>query len=137
LKSKKRYDKELIEIECLKSKKNGRITDPLGVFILDRCREIAESSFNNPRNEELCQVLIDEAVMRICEKFLEYYEEGKSGANLIITMAISTIINKLKSLNWSDMYGEKQKSYIIHFEDGVWVRRLEKLKRDDNISQKL
>lgn len=75
--------------------------------------------------------------MRICEKFLEYYKEGKSGANLVIAMAISTMINKIKSLKWADMYGEKQKSYIMFFEDGEWIRRLNKLKRDDNIGQTL
>lgn len=137
MKGKKRYDKALIEIECLKSRDQGRITEPLGAFILDRCKEIAQSSFNNPKNDELCQVLIDEAIMRICERFLDYYQEGKSGANLIIAMAITTMINKIKSLNWSDMYGEKQKSYIMFFEDGEWIRRLEKLKRDDNIGQTL
>lgn len=132
-----RYDKQKIEQECIKSRENGRITEKLGLFILDRCNEIAHSSFNSPKNDELCQVLIDEAVMRICEKFLDYYKEGRSGANLIITMAITTMINKVKSLNWSDMYGEKQKSYVMLFEDGEWVRRLEKLKRDDNIGQLL
>jgi len=52
-------------------------------------------------------------------------------------MAISTMLNKIKSLAWSDVYGEKQKSYIEYFEDGSWVRKLEKLKRDDNIGQLL
>ena len=131
-----RYDKELIEAECLKSKAQGYLTEPLGYFILARCKEIANSSFILD-SDELKQALIDEAVMPICERFLDYYEEGRSGANLVITMAITTMINKIKSLNWSDMYGEKQKSYIFFFEDGEWVRRLEKLKRDDNIGKEL
>lgn len=133
---KKRYDKELIEAECVISKQQGFITEKLGTFILDRCNEISGSSFNI-ESKELRQALVDEAVMRICEKFLDYYKVGRSGANLIIAMAISTMINKIKSLRWSDVYGEKQKSYIFFFEDGEWVRRLEKLKRDDNIGQTL
>jgi hypothetical protein len=136
-KKKIKYDKQLIEIECQKAKESGRLTEPLGVFILERCNEIAGAYFETEGYEELHQALVDEAVLRICEKFLHYYKPGKSGANLIISMAISTMLNKIKSLAWSDVYGEKQKSYIEYFEDGSWVRKLEKLKRDDNIGQLL
>jgi len=137
LKKKIKYDKDLIEKECLQSKKNGRISERLGRFILDRCDDVAGAYFDTRGDKELYQSLVDEAVLRICEKFLHYYIEGKCGANLIITMAKSTMLNKIKSLGWSDIYGEKQKSYIEIFEDGAWVRKLEKLKKDDNISQSL
>jgi len=136
-KKKIKYDKQLIEKECLLSKQNGRISEPLGKFIIDRCTEIAGAYFETEGYKELHQALVDEAVLRICEKFLYYYKEGRSGANLIISMAISTMLNKIKSLAWSDVYGEKQKSYVEYFEDGNWVRKLEKLKRDDNIGQLL
>ena len=137
LKKKIKYDKDLIEEQCLLSKKNGRISEPLGRFILDRCDDVAGAYFDTRGDKELYQSLVDEAVLRICEKFLHYYKEGKCGANLIITMAKSTMLNKIKSLGWSDIYGEKQKSYIEIFQDGAWVRKLEKLKKDDNISQSL
>tara|TARA_R110000868_G_scaffold58726_1_gene180935 strand:+ start:2233 stop:2649 length:417 start_codon:yes stop_codon:yes gene_type:complete len=136
-KKKIKYDKELIEQQCLRSKEIGRITEPLGVFILARCNDIAGAYFETEGSKELHQALVDEAVLRICEKFLYYYREGGSGANLIISMAISTMLNKIKSLAWADLYGEKQKSYVDYFEDGTWVRKLEKLKRDDNIGQLL
>jgi hypothetical protein len=66
-----------------------------------------------------------------------YYDEGKSGANLVISMAMSTMINKIKSLSWSDVYGEKRKSFIYIFDDGQWSKRLLKVTRDDNLSQLL
>jgi len=132
-----RYDKDAVEVQCRLSKENNRITEPLGVFILERCDEIARSYFVTNNDRELAQALVDEAVMRICDKFLVYYDEGKSGANLIISMAMSTMINKIKSLSWSDVYGEKRKSFIYIFDDGQWSKRLLKVTRDDNLSQLL
>lgn len=132
-----RYDKDAVEVQCRLSKENNRITEPLGVFILERCEEIARSYFVTNNDKELVQALVDEAVMRICDKFLVYYDEGKSGANLIISMAMSTMINKIKSLSWSDVYGEKRKSFIYIFDDGQWSKRLLKVTRDDNLSQLL
>jgi hypothetical protein len=132
-----KYDKEAVELQCLLSKTNNRITEPLGRYILDRCNEIASSYFDTKGNAELRQALVDEAVMRICDKFLIYYDEGKSGANLIISMAMSTMLNKIKSMNWSDVYGEKRKSFIYIFDDGQWTRKLMKVNRDDNLSQLL
>jgi hypothetical protein len=132
-----RYDKDAVEVQCRLSKENNRITEPLGVFILERCEEIARSYFVTNNDKELVQALVDEAVMRICDKFLVYYDEGKSGANLVISMAMSTMINKIKSLSWSDVYGEKRKSFIYIFDDGQWSKRLLKVTRDDNLSQLL
>lgn len=132
-----KYDKEAVELQCLLSKTNNRITEPLGRYILDRCNEISSSYFDTKGNAELRQALVDEAVMRICDKFLIYYDEGKSGANLIISMAMSTMLNKIKSMNWSDVYGEKRKSFIYIFDDGQWTRKLMKVNRDDNLSQLL
>ena len=135
--SKRRYDKEAVEVECLKSAENGIITEELGKYILARCTELAGANFDTSGNHELRQALIDAAVLRICEKFLDYYTPGRSGANLVISMAISTMINKIKSLAWADIYGEKQKSYIVVFQEGEWKRVLTKVKRDDNASRSL
>tara|TARA_R110001606_G_scaffold219342_2_gene367197 strand:+ start:4365 stop:4781 length:417 start_codon:yes stop_codon:yes gene_type:complete len=137
LKKNIKYNKDQIEKECLESKQSGRISEPLGKFILARCDDVAGTYFNTGGDKELHQALVDQAVLRICEKFLHYYKEGKCGANLVITMARSTMLNKIKSLGWSDVYGEKQKSYIDMFIDGAWIRKLEKLKKDDNVSQSL
>lgn len=52
-------------------------------------------------------------------------------------MAMSTMLNKIKSMNWSDVYGEKRKSFIYIFDDGQWTRKLMKVNRDDNLSQLL
>jgi len=89
-----RYDKALIEREAILSAKNGKITNELGKFILQRSIEVASSAFVTSGNKELKQALIDAAVMRTCEKFLHYYQSGKSAANLVISIIYSTMTNK-------------------------------------------
>ena len=100
-----RYDKDEIEIEAVRSVEQGRLTNKIGRFILDRSGEIANSSFKSPENPELTQALIDDAVMRCCEKFLHYYRPNESAANLIISMIfLRCIINDLTKLErclWS------------------------------------
>jgi len=132
-----RYDKSQIEIEAITSVRIGRITEPLGVFILQRAIEVAGSAFITNGDKELEQALIDAAVMRTCEKFLDYYEEGKSGANLIITMIYSTMINRIVSLKWKDVYGANIKGNVIVIEDGNRVTKLVKYTKDDYLSEKL
>jgi hypothetical protein len=131
-----RYDKSDIEAEAKISKASGIITEALGRFILDRCND-AVNTFFVIKDDELRQAMIDEAIMRICEKFLVYYEEDRSAANLVIAMAKTTMINKLKSLSWSDTYGQKIKTRAYVFGDGEWVVKLIRSEKDDNISKDL
>ena len=131
-----RYDKSDIEAEAKISKASGVITEALGKFILDRCYD-AVNTFFVVKDEELRQAMVDEAIMRICEKFLVYYEEDRSAANLVIAMAKTTMINKLKSLSWSDTYGQKVKTRAYVFDNGEWVSKLIRSEKDDNISKEL
>ena len=134
---KKRYDKEKIELEAQKSLEQGAITNALGRFILRRAEEIVSYSFITNGNNELRQGLIDDAVMRVCEKFIHYYEKDKSAANLIITMIYSTMYNKITGLKWKDVYGQKNKGYIYVVEKGYKVKKLIKYVKDDYLSEKL
>ena len=134
---KKRYDKEKIELEAQKSLEQGAITNALGRFILRRAEEIVSYSFITNGNNELRQGLIDDAVMRVCEKFIHYYEKDKSAANLIITMIYSTMYNKITGLKWKDVYGQKNKGYIYVVEEGYKVKKLIKYIKDDYLSEKL
>lgn len=132
-----RYDKEKIESEALLSVQQGVITNELGKFILQRSIEIAGSAFVTAGNSELNQALIDAAVMRTCEKFLHYYKEGKSAANLVISIIYSTMTNKIVSLNHSDVYGQNIKGYLVFIEDGRSVTKLKRYIKDDYLSEKL
>lgn len=134
---KKKYDKELIERESIISSRENKITNILGRFILDRAKEISHYSFITNSNEELRQSLVDEAVMRVCEKFLYYYKPGKSAANLIISIIYSTMNNKIVSLKWRDVYGQKIKGRIYIVEEGEVKSKLVRYIRDDYISKKL
>ena len=75
--------------------------------------------------------------MRVCYKFLDYYKKGGSAANLIISMIYSTMTNKIVSLKWRDVYGQRIKGPICVIEDGVQVNRLVRYVRDDYLSEKL
>lgn len=132
-----RYDKNAIEREALLSVDKGSLTEPLGRFILQRAIEIAGSAFVTDGNEELKQALIDAAVMRTCEKFLHYYEQGKSAANLIISIIYSTMTNKIVSLNHSDVYGHNIKGYVVCIENGEKFTRLQRYVKDSYLSEKL
>ena len=132
-----RYDKSLIEREAILSVEQGSLTNELGIFILQRCKEIASSAFVKDGNNELKQALIDAAVMRTCEKFLHYYTEGKSAANLVISIIYSTMTNKIVSLNHSDVYGQNIKGYLTLIEDGESVTKLMRYIKDDYLSEKL
>ena len=132
-----RYDKAIIEQEAIRSVQQGRITEELGKFILQRSIEVAGSAFVTDGNEELQQALIDAAVMRTCEKFLYYYIKNKSAANLIISIIYSTMTNKIVSLNHSDVYGQNIKGYLTYIEDGESVTKLKRYIKDDYLSEKL
>lgn len=119
------------------SAQQGYITEHLGKFILERAQEISVFAFVTNGNEELRQSLIDEAVMRVCIKFLDYYKEGKSAANLIISMIYSTMTNKIVSLKWRDVYGARIKGNVRVYEDGEYKNKLVRYVRDDFNSQKL
>ena len=132
-----RYDKALIEEEAFKSVEQGYLTEELGTFILQRAIEISGSAFVTDGNNELKQALIDSAVMRTCEKFLHYYQSGKSAANLVISIIYSTMTNKIVSLNHSDVYGQNIKGYLTFIEDGKAVTKLKRYIKDDYLSEKL
>ena len=132
-----RYDKEKIEEEAITSVRKGRITEPLGTFILQRSLEIAGSAFVTNGDKELEQALIDAAVMRTCEKFLDYYEEGKSAANLIISIIYSTMTNRIVSLKWKDVYGTNIKGNVLVIENGERLTKLIRYTKDDYLSEKL
>lgn len=132
-----RYDKAIIEQEAIRSVQQGRITEELGKFILQRSIEVAGSAFVTDGNEELQQALIDAAVMRTCEKFLYYYIKNKSAANLVISIIYSTMTNKIVSLNHSDVYGHNIKGYLTYIEDGESVTKLKRYIKDDYLSEKL
>ena len=132
-----RYDKEKIEEEAITSVHKGRITEPLGTFILQRSLEIAGSAFVTNGDKELEQALIDAAVMRTCEKFLDYYEEGKSAANLIISIIYSTMTNRIVSLKWKDVYGTNIKGNVLVIENGERLTKLIRYTKDDYLSEKL
>jgi hypothetical protein len=137
-KKKRKYDKEEIEFEAILSKEKGRISEKLGKFTLDRANEIARSSFYTAGNDELVQALVDEGVMRVMEKFLQYYEEDKSAANLIITMIYSGMFNRITSLKWSDVYGSNTKGFVTSVDDdGNISKSLVRYLKDDNISKNL
>ena len=137
MKKNTRYDKSLIESEALLSVRQDRITEPLGEFILQRAIEVAGSAFVTDGNNELKQALIDAAVMRTCEKFLHYYQEGGSAANLIISIIYSTMTNKIVSLNHSDVYGHNIKGYVVCIENGEKFTRLKRYVKDNYLSEKL
>ncbi len=132
-----RYDKALIEEEAFKSVEQGYLTEELGTFILQRAIEISGSAFVTDGNNELKQALIDSAVMRTCEKFLHYYQSGKSAANLVISIIYSTMTNKIVSLNHSDVYGQNIKGYLTCIEDGKAVTKVKRYSKDDYLSEKL
>lgn len=137
MKKNTRYDKSLIESEALLSVRQDRITEPLGEFILQRAIEVAGSAFVTDGNDELKQSLIDAAIMRTCEKFLHYYQEGGSAANLIISIIYSTMTNKIVSLNHSDVYGHNIKGYVVCIENGEKFTRLKRYVKDNYLSEKL
>jgi hypothetical protein len=134
---KTKYDKKIIEEEARKSKEQGSITQELGKFILARANEISGFAFVTNGNRELQQALVDEAVMRVCEKFLHYYKPDKSAANLIISIIYSTMTNKIISLKWRDIYGQKIKGHMIIIENGEAKRKLVRYVKDDFTSRKL
>lgn len=127
----------MIEREAILSLEQGRLTEPLGSFILQRSIEIAGSAFVTNGNEELKQALIDAAVMRTCEKFLHYYVEGKSAANLVISIIYSTMTNKIVTLNHSDVYGHNIKGYVVCIENGERVTKLTRYIKDSYLSERL
>jgi hypothetical protein len=127
----------LIEREAILSLEQGRLTEPLGSFILQRSIEIAGSAFVTNGNEELKQALIDAAVMRTCEKFLYYYVEGKSAANLVISIIYSTMTNRIVALNHSDVYGHNIKGYVVCIENGERVTKLKRYIKDSYLSERL
>jgi len=137
LKKNIKYNKQEIESQAVISSNQGVITNVLGKFILDRSVEISHYAFITNGNDELRQSLVDEAVMRVCDKFLHYYKEGGCAASLIIGMINSTMLNKISSMKWRDVYGSKTKGYVVYIEDGVKKVKLVRYIKDDYLSKRL
>ena len=135
------YDKELLQKEAIKSHKIGRLTEPLGDFILEISDFIARSHFQMDEHRELGQQLIDSAVLRVCEEFLERFDpefDDSSAATLIYSLILSQMKNRLKARGWKDDYGQNSKSWtIIVTESGERKKVLTKSIRDENISKYL
>ena len=133
----KRYDKELIEQEARASVANGRISEIIGQFIMDRAEEVSAGVFK-PQNQEYHIAIVDAAVMRCCEEFLDRYQEGRSAANLIISMVYSSMLNRVKAAHHKDIYGELNKSHVsVVDENGKLSSKLLQSTKDDNISRLL
>jgi hypothetical protein len=132
-----RYDKNLIEEEAIKSIRNGRITEPIGQFTLDRAEEISAGIFK-PTSEEFHNALVDYAVLKVCEEFLDKYVEGRSAANLIISMVHSGMIDRIRAARWKDVYGELNKSHVQVVDiEGRRKSELMQTSKDDTISRVL
>jgi hypothetical protein len=136
------YDKELLEAEAIKSSEQGRISEKLGEFILELSDFIARSHFKMDEYRELKQTLIDSAVMRVCEEFLNRFDPsfrgGSSAATLVYSLIISEMRNRMKAREWKDEYGENCKSFVtLVNEDGVKKTILMKTTKDDAISEAL
>ena len=136
------YDKEMLQKEAVKSHKLGRLTEPLGDFILEISDFIARSHFQMDEHRQLKQQLIDSAVMRVCDEFLERFDPefdgGSSAATLIYSLVISEMRNRIKARGWKDEYGQNSKSWVgVVDEDGNRKRVLMQSVRDENISKHL
>jgi len=134
------YDKELLEIEAVSSSEKGRISEKLGEFILELSDFIARSHFKMDEHRELKQTLIDSAVLRVCEEFLNRFDPtfkgGSSAATLIYSLIISEMRNRMKAREWKDEYGENCKSFVVMVdENGAKKRVLVKTIKDDRISE--
>jgi hypothetical protein len=140
--SKSIYDKELLQKEAVGSSEQGRISEKLGEFILELSDFIARSHFEMDGNMELKQALIDSAVMRVCEEFLNRFDPsfsgGSSAATLIYSLIISEMRNRMKATRWKDIYGELNKSHVGVLDlNGEHKSQLMQIKRDETISRLL
>ena len=132
-----RYDKKIIEEQALVSVRNGRMTDTLGQFVIDRCEEISRGIFK-PHSDAYHRALVDYALMQVCEQFLDRYKEGRSAANLIISMIHSAMIDRIRAMQWKDVYGELNKSHVrVVNAEGQRKSILMQVERDDTISRVL
>ena len=133
----KRYDKELIESEAIKSLSLGKLTEPMGQFILDRAQEISAGIFK-PQSIEFHNALVDYAVMKVCEEFIDKYVQGRSAADLIISMVHSGMIDRIRATRWKDVYGELNKGHVATVSiDGELKSELVQITKDDPISRVL
>lgn len=134
------YDKELLQVEAIKSSDDGKISEKLGEFILELSDFIARSHFKMDEHRELKQTLIDAAVLRVCEEFLERFnpefQGGSSAATLIYSLVISEMRNRMKAREWKDEYGENSKSFVSIVDiNGQRKTVLMKTSKDDSISE--
>jgi|TARA_R110000744_G_scaffold297410_1_gene407187 hypothetical protein len=134
------YDKELLQAEAIRSSENSKISEKLGEFILELSDFIARSHFKMDEHRELKQTLIDSAVLRVCEEFLERFnpefQGGSSAATLIYSLVISEMRNRMKAREWKDEYGTNSKSFVSIIDaEGKRKSVLMKTFKDDTISE--
>jgi hypothetical protein len=136
------YDKALLQEEALKSKKDGRITDTLGQFIIDISEYIVQAHLSIGDNHALRQYMIDGAVMRVCEEFLDRFDPefkgGSSAATLIYSLVKGDMLNKMKATKWKDTQGQNVNSWFYYVDaEGKKVKALSKALYDEGISRNL
>lgn len=136
------YDKALLQEEALKSKKDGRITDTLGQFIIDISEYIVQAHLSIGDNHALRQYMIDGAVMRVCEEFLDRFDPefkgGSSAATLIYSLVKGDMLNKMKATKWKDTQGQNVNSWFYYVDaEGKKVKVLSKSLYDEGISRNL
>lgn len=136
------YDKALLQEEALKSKRDGRITDTLGQFILDISEYIVQAHLSIGDNHALRQYMIDGAVMRVCEEFLDRFDPdfkgGSSAATLIYSLVKGDMLNKMKATKWKDTQGQNVNSWFYYVDaEGKKSKVLSKALYDEGISRNL
>ena len=136
------YDKALLQEEALKSKRDGRITDTLGQFILDISEYIVQAHLSIGDNHALRQYMIDGAVMRVCEEFLDRFDPefkgGSSAATLIYSLVKGDMLNKMKATKWKDTQGQNVNSWFYYVDaTGKKNKVLSKALYDEGISRNL
>lgn len=136
------YDKSLLQQEALKSVREGRITDPLGQFVLDISEYIVMAHFSVGDQQQLRQYMVDGAVMRVCEEFLDRFDPefkgGSSAATLIYSLIKGDMLNKMKATRWKDTQGQNTNSWFYYVDaNGERVKTLSKALYDEGISKSL
>lgn len=136
------YDKALLQQEALKSVREGRITDPLGQFVLDISEYIVMAHFSVGDQQQLRQYMVDGAVMRVCEEFLDRFDPefkgGSSAATLIYSLIKGDMLNKMKATKWKDTQGQNTNGWFYYVDaEGKKVKTLSKALYDEGISKSL
>lgn len=114
-----KFDKAHINKEAAKSLEQGYFTEELGKFLIEVTNSRIRGNWPTLM-ENWLSGMIDAAIMRVLEEFLDRYDPEKGDAStLIISLVTSAALNKLKSYNWKDELGENNKTFVQYLdEDG-------------------